>query len=119
MYGENYTRNEWRRCKNTLETSGEDVKIHSKRVEKIVGLQTQPFGARVTAGKSGLLILKKIPVETTLETSVLFKFSTRFECSLCQVDRSILLSRKDQDAGHLPLGHLKMVSEVQYDCKFP
>jgi hypothetical protein len=21
---ENYTRNEWRRCKNTLETSGED-----------------------------------------------------------------------------------------------
>ncbi len=27
-----YTRNEWRRCKNTLETSGEDVKLHSKRV---------------------------------------------------------------------------------------
>ncbi len=24
--GENYTRNEWRRCKTTLETSGEDVK---------------------------------------------------------------------------------------------
>ena len=33
--GENYTRNEWRRCKNTLVTSGEDVKIHSKRVEKM------------------------------------------------------------------------------------
>ncbi len=29
-----YTRNEWRRCKTTLETSGEDVKLHSKRVEK-------------------------------------------------------------------------------------
>ncbi len=31
----NYTQNEWRRFKNTLETSGEDLKIHSKRVEKI------------------------------------------------------------------------------------
>ena len=53
----NYTRNEWRRCETTLETSGEDVKItletsgedfkttleasaedvklHSKRVEKM------------------------------------------------------------------------------------
>ncbi len=28
----NYTRNEWRRCETTLETSGEDVKIHSERV---------------------------------------------------------------------------------------
>jgi hypothetical protein len=31
----NYTRNEWRRCKNTLKTSGENVKIHSKRVGKM------------------------------------------------------------------------------------
>ncbi len=31
----NYTQNEWRRCEITLETSGEDVKLHSKRVEKI------------------------------------------------------------------------------------
>ncbi len=30
-----HTRNEWRRCETTLETSGEDVKLHSKRVEKI------------------------------------------------------------------------------------
>ncbi len=30
-----YTRNEWGRCENTLETSGEDVKIHSKRVKKL------------------------------------------------------------------------------------
>ncbi len=30
--GKNYTRNEWRRCKTTLETSGEDVKLHSKLV---------------------------------------------------------------------------------------
>jgi hypothetical protein len=27
-----HTRNEWGRCKTTLETSGEDGKIHSKRV---------------------------------------------------------------------------------------
>ncbi len=31
----NYTRKEWGRCKTTLETSGEDVKLHSKRVEKM------------------------------------------------------------------------------------
>ncbi len=45
-HGVRYTRNEWRRCENaletsgedlktTLETSGEDVKMHSKRVEKM------------------------------------------------------------------------------------
>ncbi len=28
----NYTRNEWRRLKTTPETSGEDSKLHSKRV---------------------------------------------------------------------------------------
>ncbi len=28
----NYTRNEWKRCETTLETSREDVKLHSKRV---------------------------------------------------------------------------------------
>jgi hypothetical protein len=31
----NYTRNEWGRCETTLETSGDDVKLHSKRVEKM------------------------------------------------------------------------------------
>jgi hypothetical protein len=30
-----YTRNEWGRCETTLETSGEDVKLHPKRVEKM------------------------------------------------------------------------------------
>ncbi len=30
-----YTRNEWRRWKNTLETSRDDVKLHSKGVEKM------------------------------------------------------------------------------------
>jgi hypothetical protein len=33
--GRNYTRNEWRRFETTLETSGKDLKLHSKRVEKI------------------------------------------------------------------------------------
>jgi hypothetical protein len=27
--GKKYTRNEWRRCKTTLETSGKDVKIYT------------------------------------------------------------------------------------------
>ncbi len=31
----NYTRNEWRRCETTLETSREDAKLHSKLVEKM------------------------------------------------------------------------------------
>ncbi len=30
-----YTPNEWKRCKTTLETSGKDIKLNSKRVEKI------------------------------------------------------------------------------------
>jgi hypothetical protein len=59
-----YTRNEWRRCETTLETSGEDVKttletsgedvnttletsgedvkLHSKRVEKIISPEVVP-----------------------------------------------------------------------------
>jgi hypothetical protein len=32
---ENYTRNGWRRCKTTLETSGKDKKTHTKQVENI------------------------------------------------------------------------------------
>ncbi len=32
---ENYTRNEWRRWKSTLQTNGEDVKLHSKPVERM------------------------------------------------------------------------------------
>jgi hypothetical protein len=33
--GKKHTRNEWRRCETALETSGEDVKLHSKREEKM------------------------------------------------------------------------------------
>jgi hypothetical protein len=33
---QNHTRNEWRKCKTTLETSGEDVKLHSKRGKKML-----------------------------------------------------------------------------------
>ncbi len=32
---QNHTRNEWRRCKPTLETGGEDVTLHSKQGEKM------------------------------------------------------------------------------------
>ncbi len=32
LTGYNYTRNEWRRYTTTLETSGEDIKLLSKRV---------------------------------------------------------------------------------------
>ncbi len=33
--GKHHTQNEWRRWKTTLETSEEDVKLHSKRVKKM------------------------------------------------------------------------------------
>ncbi len=32
---ENYTPNEWKRCKTTIQKNVEDVKPHSKRVEKM------------------------------------------------------------------------------------
>ncbi len=35
MFVKKYTRNEWGRWKTTLETSGEDEKLHSKRVGKM------------------------------------------------------------------------------------
>ncbi len=35
----NYTPNEWRRCQTTLETSGQDEKLHPKRVGKITRSQ--------------------------------------------------------------------------------
>jgi hypothetical protein len=38
-YFKKHTRNGWKRCKNTLETGGKDVKIHSKRVGKILSFR--------------------------------------------------------------------------------
>ncbi len=48
----NYTRNEWRRCKTTLETSGEDAKLHSKRVEKMQN-DTRNWWRTSTLGQRG------------------------------------------------------------------
>ena len=55
LVGENYTRNEWKRWKITLETSGEDVNPHSKRVEKmlflaLVSFMLDPADPRTTGG---------------------------------------------------------------------
>ncbi len=38
---ENYTPNEWRRWKTTLETGREYVKVHSKRVEMMLNLHSK------------------------------------------------------------------------------
>ncbi len=46
----NCTRNERRRCQTTLETSGEDAKLHSKRVEKTLYLSAQTIDATPDAG---------------------------------------------------------------------
>jgi hypothetical protein len=63
--GQKYTRNGWKRGKNTLETSGEHAKLHSKRVEKIVSGKTSKcvsaqstLGYKWTYAASGELISK-------------------------------------------------------------
>jgi hypothetical protein len=43
---ENYTRNEWRRSKTTLETSGEDRKPHLKREEILPEINVLESGAQ-------------------------------------------------------------------------
>ncbi len=51
---ENYTRNEWRRCKATPETSGEDTKLHSKRVGRIPNYTRNEWGGyQITLETSG------------------------------------------------------------------
>ncbi len=65
----NYTRNEWRRCETTLETSGEDGKLHSKRVYNLSCLAVCP------ASRACLMVIKFFKdfdifrPKTTLETS--------------------------------------------------
>ncbi len=62
----NYAPNEWRRCETTLERSGEDVKLHSKRVYRflfsgsLLNIQTQAVYSftsvlKVEAGENGNL----------------------------------------------------------------
>ncbi len=43
-----YTRNEWRRCENTLETSGEDVKIHSNSSGEDMKIHSNSSGEDIT-----------------------------------------------------------------------
>ncbi len=69
--GWNYTRNERRRCETTLETRGEDVKLHSKRVEKMLTLWIVAFAVEwfhITTGALLCIVLFRI-------------FYTRNECS--------------------------------------
>ncbi len=83
----NYTRNEWRRCKITLQTGGKDVKLHSKRVENI-GHHLKKFD------NSAMLKVGDAMVNATIDTlqceyidlphskRVYFLiFSTRLECN--------------------------------------
>jgi hypothetical protein len=65
--GKNYTRNEWRRCKITLKASGEDVKLHSKRVEKMSKQIEKTHKFYAQRGESVQANTLQI---TTLETSV-------------------------------------------------
>jgi hypothetical protein len=70
-----YTRNEWGRCKNTLETSGEDAKIHSKRVENSV-FGMAKLGAIVTAVNLG-----QMGSSVSVRSFARYDFLPRFECS--------------------------------------
>ncbi len=67
-----YTQNELRRCKTTLETSGEDV--HPRYVRHRFGYQLQESRKLYEQGAHDAL-------KTTLETSVFVIFPTHFECS--------------------------------------
>ncbi len=71
---ESYTRNEWRSCEPTLQTSGKDVKIHPKRVEKIISALMNK--ENISKSEQYIKSLNLFPVEeswtevkTTLETS--------------------------------------------------
>jgi hypothetical protein len=91
---------EWRRCKNTLETSGEDVKIHSKRVVKMsvvdssVSEMYDDNGDLVSNADGPLLaenfatkqhtekmneLVKKLVVSSSLVSSVVFKICSLLE----------------------------------------
>ncbi len=73
----NYTRHEWRRCGITLETSGEDVELHSKRVGKCSGLSSEVSSDLEESRKSAGTDSERgaMEINGTL-------FSTRLECSL-------------------------------------
>ncbi len=84
----NYTRNEWRRCKNTLETSGEDVKLHSKRVyffqpvpSKFVLFccQSHNFVPFFPQYSSNADVADRLFVTSQFQYLFII-FSTRFEC---------------------------------------
>ena len=60
----NYTRNGWGRSENTLQTSGEDVKIHSKRVRKIHSTITSTQIPPMSILFSSMPVLKSRPGET-------------------------------------------------------
>ncbi len=74
------------RPENTLETSGKDVKLHSKRVEKMTFKGNQLTSCAVGDLQVNLFrnVLKggaQLTRKTTLVLSVVHIFSTRFECS--------------------------------------
>ncbi len=82
--GKNYTRNEWRRCKTTLETSGEDAKLHSKRVEKtddLVKSNMMSCDPHLVCFEKDFDLIKTLGgIEIKLVSSVVYIFPTRFEC---------------------------------------
>jgi hypothetical protein len=67
MTGSNYTRNECGRCKTTLGTGVEDVKLHSERVWKMTDYNQKRWGRRKTLTKrdeiSGRAALDVLPKE--------------------------------------------------------
>ena len=72
----NYTGNEWGRCKTTLEASGEDVKLHSKRVGKMWNYTRNEWRrCETTLETSGEDVklnskrVEKLRFDSTLETS--------------------------------------------------
>ena len=52
LYGKNYTRNGWRRCENTLETSGEDQTNLRGQIGIILGVGRGEFVETLLKGKN-------------------------------------------------------------------
>jgi hypothetical protein len=73
---QNYTRNEWRRCKNTLDSCGVDVNLHYQCVSVWMKSLSAFIRRRIDHGTLQIGLL---------QGSSFHMFSTRFECSFTLV----------------------------------
>ncbi len=86
LFEKNYTRNEWKRCENTLETSGEDV---NTTLETSVFNVSPPRASRISPSNCSLKIT---PPSSVLASFLIWFFSKQF-CKNSASTIEILFSR--------------------------